>query len=38
LKFWNLGGSEAKSQNMQNELVAISPVDGYLQNGYTGIL
>ena len=29
-----LGGSENKSQKYANELLAISPVDGYLANGY----
>ena len=29
-----LGGSETKSQKYANELLAISPVDGYLANGY----
>ena len=29
-----LGGSEKKSQKYANELMVISPVDGYLSNGY----
>ena len=29
-----LGGSENKSQKYANQLLAISPVDGYLANGY----
>ena len=29
-----LGGSEAKSQKFASELLKISPVDGYLANGY----